>query len=299
MLTFSPEEETQNRTYAYWTDFFNQIHVNFSNSNNYVAEISKYEDPILKHIALYVVENYKAGEKYFRKNDKNNKACFTLNRWLDQKRNLFTSGKKCTNNVDLWKNTIGKLWEVLYKENDNNLCLRKSNTSNGYPHILGEPKCYKHVPENHNYYDPKELPSICQKQVVPSTCTCPAQVICPAQVTSPEKDMCPEPPTCNCDTAPSMHEPHTSLECNYTGSKKLDMITSSGFTFFGTCILFFILSKFTPLISWLYSRKIKGKMASHYIGEEDTNDILGSYSGNYDSHYEEGRNNILYYSALN
>ncbi|SBS82511.1 PIR protein [Plasmodium ovale] len=300
MVTLSSEQETQNRTYAYWTDFFNQIEVNFSNSNNYVEEISKYEDPILKHIALYVVENYKAGEKYFRNGDKEDKACYTLNRWLDQKRNFFTSGKKCKNNADLWDKTIEELWTRLYTENNKKLCLRKSNTTNGYPHILGEPNCYKHIPENDNYFDPKETPSsICQNHVVPSTCTCPAQVICPAQVTSSEKDMCPEPAICNCDTAPSMHESHTSLECNYTGSKELDMITSSSFTFFGTCILFFILSKFTPLISWLYSRKIKGKMGSHYTGEEDTYDILGSYSGNYNSHGEEGRNNILYYSALN
>ncbi|SBS79982.1 PIR Superfamily Protein [Plasmodium ovale curtisi] len=275
-------------SYDYWDSFFNKSRTIFYNVQSYLEHIQKIKDPILKHIALYLVENYEDAKKDFQKDDRHNVPCSSLNRWLEQRRNFFTSGKECSVNANLWNDTIEKLWDKLFSEKNNNLCKRLPNTSGGYPQVLNSPNCYKHIPSNHISYDPKQPPSICQKRVISSECNYPEKVT-----------SCPKPVPCNCDPAPSLPEPHTSLECNYTGSKELDMITSSGFTFFGTCILFFILSKFTPLISWMYSRQIRGKSVPHYIGEEVTDDILASYSGNYNSHYEERRNNILYQSALN
>ncbi|GAB70040.1 hypothetical protein PCYB_007890 [Plasmodium cynomolgi strain B] len=80
--------------------------------------INKINDPILKYISFYFVQYYIDGYKYYEKSKHlhTDAACQYLKHWLEEKKDLFTYGGKCTKNLTLWESNIEKLWDMLEVE---------------------------------------------------------------------------------------------------------------------------------------------------------------------------------------
>ncbi|GAB69852.1 hypothetical protein PCYB_006010, partial [Plasmodium cynomolgi strain B] len=138
---------------AYFSEELNKVRTIFSNDyTEHFKKIKSIQDPILRYVALYLVHNYDKSKKYFIENGRreNNIACLSLNRWLDQRKSFYTHGDKCAVNLDLWKQTIDPIWEMLNKNQTLN-CMRKEiYTKNTYiPNALLPPTCYKYVPLNY------------------------------------------------------------------------------------------------------------------------------------------------------
>ncbi|KMZ99848.1 hypothetical protein PVNG_04125 [Plasmodium vivax North Korean] len=154
-------EKFQNATLCgpYFYEEFNKVRSTFNSSTTeHLEKIKSIEDPILRHVALYLVDNFEESKQYFRKDGtrNNNIACQMLNRWLDQRKSFYTHADKCTANVDLWEKTINPIWKMLNKNND---CERKEIYAiNAYiPEELLPPTCYKYVPENYKCTYPLDL----------------------------------------------------------------------------------------------------------------------------------------------
>ncbi|KMZ80777.1 hypothetical protein PVIIG_03144, partial [Plasmodium vivax India VII] len=98
----------------YFYEVFNQVRTTFKHhKKEHLEKIKTIQDPILRHVALYLVDNFEESKQYFKegatRND--NVGCLMLNRWLDQRKSFYTHGDKCTANVDLWKKTIDPIWD--------------------------------------------------------------------------------------------------------------------------------------------------------------------------------------------
>ncbi|KMZ87865.1 hypothetical protein PVBG_05802, partial [Plasmodium vivax Brazil I] len=106
---------------------FSDVKTTFSNvTDTYFNTIKKIEDPILQHISLYLVNNYNNFKSYFSVSGKHtdSTACKNLNRWLDQKKSIYTRATNCTENKDAWEKHIEPLWIELENKNDGNKCNR-------------------------------------------------------------------------------------------------------------------------------------------------------------------------------
>ncbi|KMZ77270.1 hypothetical protein PVIIG_06254 [Plasmodium vivax India VII] len=141
---------------------FSDVKSEFSSvDDNYLDVIKTMEDPILQHISLYLVNNYKNAKSYFCKSSKpsDDIACSNLNRWLDQKKNIYTSATNCTKNSEAWTKHIVPLWNLLDQNNNGTKCIRKEifSKNSNFPEKLKPYTCHKHVPQNYTYTDPKAI----------------------------------------------------------------------------------------------------------------------------------------------
>ncbi|KMZ95641.1 hypothetical protein PVMG_05654 [Plasmodium vivax Mauritania I] len=141
---------------------FSDVKSEFSSvDDNYLDVIKTMEDPILQHISLYLVNNYKNAKSYFCKSSKpsDDIACSNLNRWLDQKKNIYTSATNCTKNSEAWTKHIVPLWNLLDQNNNGTKCIRKEifSKNSNFPEKLKPYTCHKHVPQNYTYTDPKVI----------------------------------------------------------------------------------------------------------------------------------------------
>ncbi|GAW84739.1 variable surface protein, partial [Plasmodium gonderi] len=154
------------KCYSYFNSIFNDIRFDFYHyKGEFKSKIDNIEDPILRHIALYLVENYCSSKKYFSTDGtwKNNDACDSLNIWLDYKKNYFTHARLCKGNVQLWNKTIEPIWEELEKkaQEENNGSPKKWCARNNHfrghlelPEKLKSPRCYKHIPNEYECFLP-------------------------------------------------------------------------------------------------------------------------------------------------
>ncbi|SBT74465.1 PIR protein [Plasmodium ovale] len=98
----------------YYNIFF-KIRDKFNNvmDDDYVQYLYK-EDQVLLNIALYLLENFK-GEYIYSCNEVKEckQRCTYLNKWLNEKKALYTSNTKCKNHNDLWGHYIERLWEKM------------------------------------------------------------------------------------------------------------------------------------------------------------------------------------------
>ncbi|GAB70006.1 hypothetical protein PCYB_007550, partial [Plasmodium cynomolgi strain B] len=82
---------------------------------NFWIILTELKNPILKYISYYFVQYYIYGYNYYKDSLQHhrNGACSYLNHWLEEKKDLFTYGGKCTENLRLWERNIESLWEML------------------------------------------------------------------------------------------------------------------------------------------------------------------------------------------
>ncbi|SBT33192.1 PIR Superfamily Protein [Plasmodium ovale wallikeri] len=263
---------------------------NISHINEiYLEKIKNITDPILLYHSLSLIKHYEYGSKQFSKcTYKNNvhTACQHLNYWLGQRKHIYTCGRKCVTREKFWKEQIQPLYELLHSNNKN----EGEHWCNINPHIF-----HYTFPENIT------LPDICQKSV--ST----------VKINSFPKEY--NSPTCECNNCDNLTLPSTSCDCTNRydrisaspekaeyceNSRPCPMELYTGLSVFltlcGCFFILFLLCKFTPLISWLYGRRIKEKRLMYHIDDDETDEFLAGRSHNTDAHYGYRQNEIFYQS---
>ncbi|KMZ86856.1 hypothetical protein PVBG_04514 [Plasmodium vivax Brazil I] len=217
-------------------------------SDEYISEIKKIKDPILRHVALYLVENYEEIKDYFSKDKKwaNNLACKLLNRWLDQKKAFFTFSENCKENLNSWTQYIDPIWNKLESNNTQTGCPRKEIfAKNVYIPKEFPPTCYKHVPNNYNCTQPlrknaKLSESTCSKiEKDCNRCVEKGYIVLSAPLL--QTDI---PETCSItDTTVDYSSLHTGIYCKECPSEIMTIAISVCVTFFGTFFILFFLYK--------------------------------------------------------
>ncbi|GAW84264.1 variable surface protein [Plasmodium gonderi] len=293
----------ENACAIYFYGLFYKVRTNFTENfyKKYIDKIKNMNDPILRHTALYLIENYEESKVYFDniKYWKSSLACEMLNKWLDNKRSFFTHGEKCETNVNMWKNHIESIWDDLNNNNTsaNNRCERKEiYAGNAYiPSELLPPVCYLHVPEN--YVCVQELPSHANtvKSMCPrikDICTrCKSKEL--PKLSTPENDNvhigeCPL-----IDKTEFFSSPQRQIYCEECPSTVNTVASTVFSTFLGTYIILFLLYKFTPLGSLLSKRTIKKKRLKKNFMQEVPYEECESPRNNNTQHGSI-RNNIYY-----
>ncbi|SBT84926.1 PIR protein [Plasmodium ovale] len=84
-------------------------------------------DQTLRNIALNLVENYKAQYEVCKTKNDYKECCNYLNKWLNEKRALYTSNAKCKSHNELWEHYIEGLWTKMQEhvEKEEEKCKRK------------------------------------------------------------------------------------------------------------------------------------------------------------------------------
>ncbi|SCO67105.1 VIR protein [Plasmodium vivax] len=233
----------------YFFEELNKVRSTFTQyQDEHIEKINSIHDPILRHVALYLVDNFKESKEYFRKGGtrNNNTACEMLNRWLDQRKGFYTHGDKCPANKALWEETIEPLWNMLNTDENKNCVRKEIYAENTYiPEKLLPPMCYKYVPENYKCIYPLDL---FKKNINEARCK---------QI----DDQCSK---CKKNKYPSK-EYTVPVTCP---SEIIPISLSICVTFFATLLILLFLFKFTPLGSKLSNGGRKKKRLQQQFMEE-------------------------------
>ncbi|SBT57173.1 PIR Superfamily Protein [Plasmodium ovale wallikeri] len=271
--------QTANGSYGYYCREFSEILKDYNSFNNsYFEKIITIKDPILLHISLRLVVNYIIGKDKAPICRGSNPSCEALNRWLDKEKYLFTFAEKYIKNKTLWDDEIEKLWKEL--ENDEQYekwCIRK-------PYIFSTefPEEINNIISRDTEFE--DTSTNCPKLECPS---CSNKITCMNQNNQES----------SYDHSPIFHKDYYT--CYFTSNKQSDLILLVLCTIAGTFGILFLLYKFTPIISWLYRRKLKTENIQSYIREENTDEILGNFTENIETFSANRRNNMLYHSMQN
>lgn len=152
----------------YYNIFF-KIRDTFNNvTEEYYKEYLYKGDQFLLNIALYLLENYNGDYKYFCDIDKERKErCDYLNRWLNEKKALYTSNTKCKSHNDLWDRYIERLWDRMQEgAEENKRCQRNVSDKKTFQDIWIIPSC--------NSSNSVEIEKSCQHAEPPFVPTAPA-----------------------------------------------------------------------------------------------------------------------------
>ncbi|SBT51023.1 PIR Superfamily Protein [Plasmodium ovale wallikeri] len=282
-----PKKLCPTNSYSCYSNYFIQpitVFTHIKNISTYIEKVKQIKDPILHHISLYLGELFEMAKNDFTGINNHDNACWSLNRWLDQMKNIYTSVKTCKMNERTWNEHIegeSGLWNFLkVRDTKGNLCNRASYTSVTFPNDLVTPVCHMHVPETYICNSPEVNP-------------------CPEQKMNKEGvSLLSAPP-------PSQHRciheqtvpPEAQISSDvYFSDSKIFVIGFSIFsTLFAIFFILLILYKFTPLVSWLYNRRMKNKRFQQHFSEEE----LYEPPGNTYTNSDYGRNYLHYYSMQN
>ncbi|SBT00303.1 PIR Superfamily Protein, partial [Plasmodium ovale curtisi] len=92
------------------------------------------KDQVLRNIALNLIENYEAQYKLCKTSNENKECCNYLNKWLNEKKAIYTSNTKCKSHNDLWENYIEKLWKQMQQDvQDKERCQRNTSGPQYFP----------------------------------------------------------------------------------------------------------------------------------------------------------------------
>ncbi|GAB69604.1 CYIR protein, partial [Plasmodium cynomolgi strain B] len=164
------------------TEIFKPFLPNFySVKNEYLNYIKEINDPILRHISIYFVQYYIDGYHYYGESHHTyrSEACKYLNRWLQEKKDLFTYGEQCQTKMNLWESKFKNLWDMLKNEytipntNEKKPWCDKINLSltTKYPHELTSLNCVESISQESSSSDPRPQQVItdceCTETVVP------------------------------------------------------------------------------------------------------------------------------------
>ncbi|SBT01850.1 PIR Superfamily Protein [Plasmodium ovale curtisi] len=253
----------------------------------YLNKIKYFSDPILRHYALYLYHNYKDAQKYFNKtlSNRENTACDNLNRWIDQRKSFFTHAAKCEENLKLWKRDMDPLWKLVQTLLPGNQCERNEifSATSEFPKSLIPPVCYKHVPEHFICVNPP-------RERIPRPQSSPSHPKQPTEVKAAVPAKCP-----TLDTSQSISQAVMDFVCEECPSTTPVIAFTTFSTMFGTFILLFFLYKFTPLIPWLYRRRVNGSIPGRHIIEE-TYEEFEQASQSTSANYQNRRNYLHYQS---
>ncbi|SBT83528.1 PIR protein [Plasmodium ovale] len=136
-------------------------------------------DQVLLNIALYLLENFKGDYVYCNMiNNDCLERCNYLNKWLNEKKSLYTSNGKCTNNSVLWEKYIEGLWTKLQDSvQHENKCIRVSLKEEKFDNNLIIPSCSNAIAMEiqGNFPDaPATEKPECPVTIVPTTSSCKA-----------------------------------------------------------------------------------------------------------------------------
>ncbi|VVA00103.1 PIR protein [Plasmodium vivax] len=231
---------------------------------SYIKHINNIEDPILRHIFIYFVLYYIDGYDYFKDSEQHfrNQACGYLNKWLQEKKDLFTYGEKCKTKINLWTNEIETLWKMLkinkYTIPDNNSrkpwCNEITLTHKTiYPSALTSMKCEESISQDYrSTYSP------------------------------------PSPVTEKCECSPS-EVPVTPEQLDHPveTDRTKNLAVTSGFTAAGTLGTLFFLYRFTPMMSWFRRPGMNNVGTDLYMNPGGAESFLSMQQDN-------GSNNLFY-----
>ncbi|SBT73832.1 PIR protein [Plasmodium ovale] len=302
------------KSYGYYFRQLGEIRSSFINiTTNYLNKVMSIEDPILQLISLDMIEYYMELKKNAPDCHKDNPACVALNWWLNQRKYFFSFAEKCEKKKKQWEDTIEPLWNELQADSKyESWCKRKIYTFNTtFPTEMTSIKCNGIQNENQS--------SICPEQQCPS---CPEKQ-CPS---CPEQQ-CPSCPELNCTKCSELQCPdyhkesctpcRPQVECSnnissethlerielpskdsfsqfFSDSISSQVIPMMGGTLLGVLFILFLLYKFTPLVSWLYSRQRKTSKLRRQVNEELENAFLDNSYENTDEGSSGMGNNIFY-----
>ncbi|SBT02646.1 PIR Superfamily Protein, partial [Plasmodium ovale curtisi] len=109
-------------------DMFYTLRGTFNNiDDNEHRKFLNNSDQTLRNIALNLVENYKAQYEVCKTKNDYMECCNFLNKWLNEKRALYTSNAKCKSHNELWEHYIEGLWTKMQEhvEKEEEKCKRK------------------------------------------------------------------------------------------------------------------------------------------------------------------------------
>ncbi|SCO71512.1 hypothetical protein PVC01_050037800 [Plasmodium vivax] len=247
------------------TKIFESFRPNFNRvKNEHLNYIKGINDPILRHIFIYFIQYYIDGFNYFKKSQKSHRseACKYLNRWLQDKKDLFTHGEKCETKIELWETEIGNLWNMLNKTEYTILDDKKPtlwceqislNQKTTYPVELTSLKCEESISR-------ESSSSVPPPQSVEAKCVCP-QTVDLETLAQPD------------------HIPETDRTKN--------LAVTSGFTAAGTLGTLFFLYRFTPMASWFRRTGMNNVGTDLYMDAGAPDGFLSMQNGN-------GGNNLFY-----
>ncbi|CAI7719038.1 hypothetical protein PVPAM_050043000 [Plasmodium vivax] len=247
------------------TRLFKTIHTSWDNINGqYLKHINEINDPVLRYISIYFVQYYIDGYDYYKNsiNHHRGSACTYLNLWLQEKKDLFTFGEKCSTNLGLWKDNIEKLLGMLenvYTITDNNgerpWC--KINELSGLTKFTND----------------VTLPSSCRENISQeSSSTCPPPL--------------PEKTHCDCSQNEVSLIPSEPVQAPEADRTK-NLAVTSGFTAAGTLGTLFFLYRFTPMASWFRRPGMNNVGTDLYMDAGAPDGFLSMQNGN-------GGNNLFY-----
>ncbi|SCA59582.1 VIR protein [Plasmodium vivax] len=230
----------------------------------YLDHIKKITDPILKYVSIYLVEYYIDGYNYYHNSEESHRteACGYLNKWLQEKKDLFTYGEKCKTKMNLWTNEIETLWKMLkinkYTIPDNNSrkpwCNEITLTHKTiYPSALTSMKCEESISQDYrSTYSP------------------------------------PSPVTEKCECSPS-EVPVTPEQLDHPveTDRTKNLAVTSGFTAAGTLGTLFFLYRFTPMMSWFRRPGMNNVGTDLYMNPGGAESFISMQQGN-------GSNNLFY-----
>ncbi|SBT73325.1 PIR protein [Plasmodium ovale] len=141
-------------------DIFFTVRNNFNTSHEaaYTGAL-KSTDAFIRNIALYLAENYNDAKAHCSLCDNSadtcTKLCKYLNKWLDEKKALYTCHGKCTYNKKIWDQYIESLWINLKgSEVQKEWCPRNDSVSSyNFPNDK--------IPDSCNNDKPTEFTIIC------------------------------------------------------------------------------------------------------------------------------------------
>ncbi|SBT54922.1 PIR Superfamily Protein [Plasmodium ovale wallikeri] len=133
-------------------------------------------DHVLKNIALYLLQNYESSYKHCKMDSNAQDCCNYLNKWLNEKKSLYTSNTKCNSHNVLWEHYIEKLWEKMQEDEvEDERCNRDTFGPKYFHEKWLSPSCSNDSPVD----IPKECPEQpsykkheCPPAVAPTSSSC-------------------------------------------------------------------------------------------------------------------------------
>ncbi|SBS91406.1 PIR Superfamily Protein [Plasmodium ovale curtisi] len=158
-------------------EIFYKVRKQFSNQNDAdYTDVFNTNDQFLRNIALYLAENYNDAYAYCSTGKDCAEYCNYLNKWLNEKKSIYTSNGTCKLNDTLWKQYIEKLWnEIGNTKEKKDWCARKDDVINlPFPKDRHSSSCEntEYVNFSHTCDSAKDVQAI----ATGPPCTCPFQI---------------------------------------------------------------------------------------------------------------------------
>ncbi|SBT01738.1 PIR Superfamily Protein [Plasmodium ovale curtisi] len=125
MTGSAPKQSDKGKYYDFYfitRGIFNSI------KDNEYSEFLHNSDQVLRNIGLNLVENYDAQYKVCKMSNDSKECCNYLNKWLNEKRALYTSNQACKSHKDLWEHYIEGLWKKMQAELEEEDQCKRDNT---------------------------------------------------------------------------------------------------------------------------------------------------------------------------